>query len=116
MRFQSNYRICLMNTKNDMKKLIRRYVLRSLLSSEKGRMKLHQMLQQSVNEEYGEQTIPGNIYNNFIEFVMSNKSLRDAIKRGDLQYIDMVYSGLTSTYYEGITFIKKEKMYEEETL
>jgi hypothetical protein len=94
-----------------MKKLIRRFILRSLLRDEKGRMELQRMLQNAVGEEYREQTVPGNIYNNFIEFIMSNESLRKAVKDGDMKYVDMVNRGITKEYYQAINYINKEKMY-----
>ena len=89
-------------------------LLRKHSGTEEGRLKIHQELQQQVREDYREQTVPGNIYNNQIEVIMSNKFIQKAVERGDEQYLKMIKKGVDNAFDRATEFIEKEKLFPTE--
>ena len=77
--------------------------------SEDGRLKIHKLLQEQVNKDYQEQTVPGNIYNNQIEVIMSNEVIQKAIEEENFTYLKMIKKGIDEAFDEALIFIKDEK-------
>jgi len=75
------------------------------------RIKIHQILQEQVRKEYNEQTVPGNVYNNQLEVIMSNEVIQMAVKQGDEKWLKMVKKGTDNAFDEAVKFIEKEKIY-----
>ena len=86
-------------------------LLRKHSRNESGRLKIHQVLQEQVREEYNEQTIPGNVYNNQLEVIMSNKMVQKAVHREDAERLKMVKKGVDNAFDKALVFIENEKMY-----
>ena len=78
---------------------------------EAGRMKIHQVLQEQVCVDYPEQTVPGNIYNNQVEVIMSNKVIQQAVKDGDKDYLAMIKRGVNSEFDDAVQFIENEQTF-----
>ena len=78
---------------------------------EAGRLKIHQVLQEQVRKEYSEQTVPGNVYNNQLEVIMSNEVIQRAVQEHDHEYLEMVKRGTDKAFDEAIEFIGKEERF-----
>jgi hypothetical protein len=84
------------------------YLLRKYSKTEQDRLKILSELDNSIYEEYHEQTTFGNVYNFFIEFVMSNEFIKKRVSENDTTSLDMTKQGIIEAYDEAIGYIKKE--------
>ena len=91
-----------------MKKLFLRQ-LKKYTRTEDGRDKIFSILHEQIEREYNEQTNFGNVYNGFIEFLMSNEFIIYLVKSKDVESLKTIISGLNKSFLEGIKFIEKEK-------
>jgi hypothetical protein len=89
-------------------------MLKKYSRGEAGRMHIHQVLQEQVRQEYREQTVPGNVYNNQIEVIMSNEVIQKAVERGNTEYLAMVKKGVDNAFDIATKFIENEKMFPTE--
>jgi len=85
-------------------------MLTKYAKTEKGRLEILKILNGEMCYEYNEQTEYGNVYNSNIEFVMSNKFITHLVKENDIKGLEMIKSGLDTSFDEAIEFIKKEKI------
>jgi len=89
-------------------------LLKKHSKTEAGRLKIHQVLQEQVREDYREQTVPGNVHNNQIEVIMSNEVIQQAVKRDDKEYLDMIKRGVDEAFDRATKFIENEKIFPTE--
>lgn len=82
--------------------------MKKYTKTEKDRLVVFDILNEQVCNTYSEQTTYGNIYNSYVEFLMSNKILCKMVKENDIN-LKMIKSGLDNTFDKSITYIKKEK-------
>lgn len=91
-----------------MKKLFL-FLLKKYSSNESGRLFIQSVLHEQVCNTYSEQTIFGNVYNSYIEFLMGNPTIVKAVKENNATYIKGFENGLKSTFEVGIDHIKNTK-------
>ena len=60
-------------------KTIFKYLLKRYSQTEKGRIEIMRFMDDKVSDNYREQTLYGNVYNYFIEFVVANPFI---VRRG----------------------------------
>ena len=84
------------------------WFLKRKLNTEKGRREIFKKLHESVSEEYREQTIVGNVYNSYIEFLMSNDVVQRMVKSNISQNIKILKAGLENSFDDAVEFIKSE--------
>jgi len=84
------------------------YLLRKYSKSEEQRLKIHEILNKQVREEYTEQTPFGNVYNSNVEFILSNTLIRQLIEENRLEELEIIEGGLANSTKEAFKFIKNE--------
>lgn len=89
------------------------YLLKKYSKSEEERLEILSILNEKVQETYTEQSVYGNIYNFYIEFIISLNVIRDLVKNDNQDHLDMIKRGIDASYEESIEWIKKDKMYED---
>lgn len=62
----------------------------------------------NIQEEYNEQTLYGNVYNYYIEFLMANPFMDKIVKEDDKASLKMIQIGIDKTFEESIMHIKYE--------
>lgn len=87
-----------------------KYLLNKYANREEGRLLIFNTLHNKVIEEYSEQTPFGNVYNSYIEFILSNDTITRFVKNNDTNSIDIVKRGLNKEFDDGIKYIKTEKL------
>lgn len=85
------------------------YLLKKYSKTEKDRLKILSKLDDEIHNDYYEQTYPGNVYNFFIEFVMSNTFIRKTLRKGDLKTLEMIKTGIDDSFDEAIEWLKKDE-------
>jgi hypothetical protein len=86
------------------------YLLKRYSRTEKDRLKILSELDKNVHIEYNEQTEFGNVYNFYIEFILSNKFIKTLVKDRDSKNLTIIHRGLNKTFIESINFIEKEQL------
>lgn len=86
------------------------YLLNKYSRREEGRLLIFNKLHKSVIAEYSEQSPFGNVYNSYIEFIMSNDTITHFVKNDDINSIDTVKRGLNNEFGDAINYIKEEKL------
>lgn len=76
--------------------------------TEKQRIKILSVLDEQVRDNYNEQTLFGNVYNYFIEFVIANPFIVKNVMLNDKETLNILKSGIYKSYDEAINYIKKE--------
>ena len=84
------------------------FLLKKYSKSEEQRLKIHDILNKQVREEYYEQTSFGNVYNSNIEFILGNTLIRQLIEENRLEELEMIERGLGNSTKEAFKFIKNE--------
>ena len=88
-------------------KTIFRYLLRKYSQTEKGRIEILRIMDDKVSDNYSEQTMYGNVYNYFNEFVIANQFIvKCALQKDDASLI-MIKSGINKAFDEAIGYIKR---------
>ena len=82
------------------------YLLKKYSKNEKDRIEVLRILDEQVQNEYTEQTGFGNVYNFFSEFVLASSFTREMVNLGETDSIEVLKSGINSTFDETITIIK----------
>lgn len=82
------------------------YFLKQYTKTEPGRIEVQSILNEQVENEYREQTTYGNVYNSFIEFILSNKFVTKLINEEDQPSIDMIKSGILKSFDDSVYYIK----------
>lgn len=85
------------------------WLLKRYSKNEKARWEIHKVLNENVSSEYPEQTVYGNVYNSYIEFVMANEFIRKIVKEKDETSIKMIELGIADSFETSICFIRNEK-------
>jgi hypothetical protein len=93
-----------------MRKKLFYILLKKYSKREPERLKILNVVGECVSEEYSEQTTFGNIYNYFVEFIISNKTVKDRVKCTDAASISMIKRGIDSSFDESIEIIENEKI------
>lgn len=91
-----------------MKKLFY-FLLKRYSKTEAQRIGILDVLNSQVQSSYPEQTPYGNIYNSYIEFIVSNHTIYHNVMNNDQKSLDMIKKGLDNTYPEAIKIIKDER-------
>lgn len=91
------------------------YLLWKFSGNEEQRIKIYKVLNKQVEDNYPEQTMFGNVYNSYIEFVMANSFIQKKVMEEDRQSIDMLKNGLSNSYDRGVEFLKSEKPWERKS-
>lgn len=86
------------------------YLLKKYTKDERGRLMVLSKIEDGVIKTYYEQTPPGNVYNGFGEFVMSNKYIKERVKENDVKSIMMMRNGIMNEYDRQIKFMSKYRM------
>ena len=84
------------------------FLLKKYSKSEEQRLKIHDILNKQVREEYYEQNSFGNVYNSNIEFILGNTLIRQLIEENRLEELEMIERGLSNSTKEAFKFIKNE--------
>ena len=83
------------------------YLLNKYSKIEEDRLIILDKLDDKVCEEYSEQTTFGNVYNYFIEFVMSNNFIKGRVKKNDKESLKILKRGIDKAFDEGVGFIEE---------
>jgi len=84
------------------------YLLKRYSQTEKDRIQILSKLDEQIYWTYNEQTTFGNVYNYFIEFVMSNDFIKTRVKENDKESLKIIKKGINNTFDDAIGYIKKE--------
>lgn len=85
------------------------YLLRIYSKIEKDRLEIIHILDDELRKDYSEQTPFGNVYNHYIEFLISNEFIIHLVNKKDSKSLFTIKRGLHKTFDEAIEFIKNEK-------
>lgn len=85
------------------------WLLKRYSHTEKQRIEILKVLDDKVSSNYSEQTMFGNVYNYFIEFVLSNSFINRCVIENDKESLKMIKSGIEKTFDETILYIIKEE-------
>lgn len=84
------------------------WLLKKYSISEKGRIEILRAMDDNVSNNYNEQTLYGNVYNYFIEFIMANPFVVKCALQKDKDSIAILKSGINNSFYEAIGYIQNE--------
>lgn len=89
-----------------MKKLFL-YLLRKYTKTEKERLEVYRVLHERVRNEYYEQTLPGNVYNAGIEFVLSCDFISHICKNNNELAMNSIKIIINDSVLEGLKILKE---------
>jgi len=89
------------------------YLLKKYSRTEIERFKILEILDSQVKEEYYEQTNFGNVYNYFIEFIMSNNFIKSLSENKEYQHLKVIENGIIDSYNKALKFLEIEKVQKE---
>jgi len=89
-------------------KIIFIWLLKKYVNTEKGRIEIMRIMDDKVSDNYNEQTLYGNVYNYFIEFVMANPFIVKCTIQNDKVSLRILKSGIEKSFDEAVSYIKKE--------
>ncbi len=89
------------------------YLLKKYSRTEKQRWAILEKLDVSIYNEYNEQTTFGNVYNFFIEFIMSNEFIKGRVLKNDKESLTILKRGITNTFDDAINQIKNETIFKD---
>ncbi len=84
------------------------WLLKKYANTEKGRIEIMRIIDDKVSDNYNEQTLYGNVYNYFIEFVMANPFVVKCALQKDKESLRILKSGIEKSFDEAVGFIQKE--------
>lgn len=84
------------------------WLLRKYASTEKGRIKIMRIMDDKVSYNYNEQTLYGNVYNYFIEFIMANPFVVKCTLQKDKESLNILKSGIEKSFDRAVGYIEKE--------
>lgn len=84
-------------------------LLKKCSNSEKGRIEILRVMDDRVSNNYSEQTLYGNVYNYFIEFIMANSFVVKCTLQKDKESVAILKSGINNSFDEAISYIEKEQ-------
>lgn len=91
-----------------LKNKIRKYLFNRMIDTEAGRMKVLGYMNENVLDYYDKQSLHGNVYNFFIEFMFANKFIVSLIEKGDEVSLEILKRGLFKTFTTGVDHIRNE--------
>ena len=94
--------------KKKIMKSIFMYLLKKYSKTERGRIEIIRIMDDKVSDNYSEQTLYGNVYNYFIEFIIANPFIVKCTFKKDKDSLTMLKSGIDKAFDEAITYIEKE--------
>ncbi len=83
------------------------WLLKKYANTEKGRIEIMHIMDDKVSDNYSEQTLYGNVYNYFIEFIMANPFVVKCTLQKDKKSLQMLKSGIDKSFDEAIKYIEK---------
>jgi hypothetical protein len=89
-------------------KMIFKYLLNRYSQTEKGRIEIMRMMDDKVSDNYSEQTLYGNVYNYFIEFVMANPFIVKCTLKNDKDSLQILKRGMEKSFDDAVSYIEKE--------
>ena len=84
-------------------------LLKKYSQTEEDRFQIYEQLHESVSNDYNEQTTIGNIYNGYIEYLMTQPTLLDLVAKEDKFYLEQIKKGLNVSFDEAINHIKNSE-------
>lgn len=85
------------------------WLLKTYGKTEKGRVDILRILAESVNEDYNEQTVYGNVYNYFKEWVLANQYIVNSAIKKDECSLDILKSGIEKSFVDAINMIEVDQ-------
>jgi hypothetical protein len=101
--------VCQGGAKLETMKAIFRYLLKKYSQTERGRIEIMRIMDDKVSDNYSEQTLYGNVYNYFIEFVIANPFIVKCTLKNDKESLDILKSGIQKGFDEAVGYISKER-------
>ena len=83
------------------------WLLKKYANTEKGRIEIMHIMDDKVSDNYSEQTLYGNVYNYFIEFIIANPFVVKCTLQKDKKSLQMLKSGIDKSFDEAIKYIEK---------
>lgn len=90
-----------------MKKLFL-YLLNKYSQTEEQRREIHKVLHEKVSNTYSEQTVYGQLYNNFLEFLLANPIFTQRVINKEDESLAMIKNGMSNTFENAKFFTKFE--------
>jgi hypothetical protein len=84
------------------------WLLKKYANTENGRIEIMRIMDDKVSDNYNEQTLYGNVYNYFIEFVMANPFVVKCTLQKDKESLRILKSGIEKSFDEAVGYIEKE--------
>lgn len=84
------------------------WLLKRYSTTETERLEIIKVLDEGVSNTYHEQTIYGNVYNHFIEFVMGNPFINKLVQQNDTDGLKMIKKGIENSFDKAVQFIEEE--------
>lgn len=88
--------------------MIFKYLLNRYSQTEKGRIEIMRMMDDKVSDNYNEQTLYGNVYNYFIEFVMANPFIVKCTLKNDKDSLQILKRGMEKSFDDAVSYIEKD--------
>lgn len=80
-------------------------LLRHYANRESGRLEILEVLHEKVTEEYSEQTTFGNVYNYYIEFLMSNSFVKRCVREEDHRSLTLLRKGIDASFNAAMSYL-----------
>jgi len=94
---------------NQLRERIFLYLLKGYIEKgEYGRLFILSEVEAGMSKEYNEQTLPGNVYNAFIEFILANRYVREKVIYKDDKNLKMMKKGIADAYDAALSYIDIE--------
>lgn len=84
------------------------WLLKKYSTTERGRIEIMRIMDDKVSDNYNEQTLYGNVYNYFIEFIMSNPFVVKCKLENDTESLHILKKGICNSFDEAVGYIDKE--------
>jgi len=107
-QFAATLLLCAGRVKSDTMKRFFFWLLKKYSKNEKGRIEIMRIMDDKVSNNYNEQTLYGNVYNYFIEFIMANQFIVKCTLKNDKDSIVILKSGINKSFDEAVSYIEKE--------
>lgn len=87
-----------------------RSLLRNYALTEEHRFEIYKILHEKVIKEYKDQSPIGNIFNGFVEFIMTQPTINEFVKNDDKESIELIKKELIKYFDKSIGYIKNERI------
>ena len=89
------------------------YLLKKYSKTEKQRLLILSKLDDTIHGEYSEQTSFGNVYNYFIEFMISNDFVKSKVLKSDTESLEILKRGIISAFDESVEIMNRELTFQD---